>query len=347
MCLYCREGLTDGWVPAAEVPILAFPHDMQTAEHLAQLLLTARLITVDAKRNAPRYHVSAYVPRNGTRDDAMHRSDQRRYAARTRWAMHPVSKSHSEVHSEVQSTTDASAVRDASPESKTESEESSAGVGDPRAPAPPRTRDDDRSNRIENRDDDDLDGRIVIMLAAHGFSVNREQARGVRLRIVGGRRIDNVARYVSAALATADGARKWAPSPAVMPPRGLDPVTAARAAKLRAAANGQDTLDDADAADTAHRGADAARKMLNDRPRTEAPAAAAPPRQLHGADLAAAQLAESRASRAMPVPVDDDDDDQDQDDDEYRTNIDYDDDEELPRETEDIELPDEEDAPPF
>jgi hypothetical protein len=92
-----------------------------------------------------------------------------------------------------------------------------------------------------------------------------------------------------------------------MPPRGLDPVTAARAAQLRAAERGQDTLDADERADTAHRGADTARKMLADRDRPSAAAERAEPRELHGPALAAAQTARSRAERGAPVAVDEPD----------------------------------------
>jgi hypothetical protein len=186
------------------------------------------------------------------------------------------------------------------------------------------------------------------MLAAHGFTINRAQARGVRLRIIGGRRIDNPARYVSAALASADGARKWAPSAPSMPPRGLDPVTSQRSAKLRSAGGYetvgdapmppwdaappvQGTLDDDVAADVARRGAAEARKRLAQRPREAAAAEAVPPRELHGEALAAAQAAQARAARPeWPDAPDDDDPD--------------------PRDVTDVELPDGEadaDDPPF
>ncbi|HEX4399656.1 MAG TPA: hypothetical protein VH136_18600 [Trebonia sp.] len=187
----------------------------------------------------------------------------------------------------------------------------------------------------------------MIMLAAHGFTVNRQQARGVRLRIIGGRKIDNAARYVSAALATRDGARKWAPSAPSMPPRGLDPVTAIRSAGLRGSGGYesvgdapmppwdqprpvQDTLDDDVAADVAHRGAAEARKRLAERPRAEAVPVAPPSRQLHGEALAAAQLAEAREALAAAGVAEAPDDG-----------------EEDPRDITDVDLPEDGDDPPF
>jgi hypothetical protein len=310
MACYCREELTDGFVPTEQLGALSYPVGIRTARRLVDLLLDEKLIRTRVSSDGTGWTVLAYVKRNGTRADAEKRADQSRSAARVRWNH---AAPHSGPHAARNATGNAgrsadrnatgNADRNATRYAKSESiqEESSVGVVDPRAPAPARARPDDDDFSSNSNTDDDLDGRIVIMLAAHGFTVNREQARGVRLRIIGGRRVGDAGRYVSAALATADGARKWAPAPAAMPPRGLDPVTAARAAQLRAADAGQDTLDADERADTAHRGAETARKHLADRERPASVPAAMVPRELHGAALAASQAAQSRSERGAPI----------------------------------------------
>jgi hypothetical protein len=324
MACYCREELTDGFVPTEQLGALAYPVGIRTARRLVDLLLDEKLIQSRVSSGGGGWVVLAYVKRNGTRADAEKRADQSRSAARARW--NP-SRPHSGQHAtrsapgnagrnaggSAPGNADGSATRYAKSESI--QKESSVGVVDPRAPAPARARADD-DDQPAKPDDDDLDGRIVIMLAAHGYTISREQARGVRLRIIGGRRIADPGRYISAALATIDGAHKWAPAPAVMPPRGLDPVTSSRAARLRQGGGyehvgdspwqpqpEQPALDDLERADTAHRGGDAARKLLADRERPESVPAAMVPRELHGPALAASQAAESRAGRGAPLTV--------------------------------------------
>jgi hypothetical protein len=353
MTLYCRENLTDGWVPEAEIGALAYPLDMPTAMRLAMLLVQESLCDPHTNRIADRTAVSmgrgwivrAYVKRNGTREDVEQRSNLAASAARKRWG-HACRNADRNAVGNADRIADRNAVGNAKTES--ESKESSAGVGDPRAPARPRAREDDAKP-----DDDDLDGRIVIMLAAHGFKVSREQAAGVRLRILGGRTVDQPGRYVSAALATRDGCRKWAPTPTTMPPRGLDPVTARRAAELRAQAAGQEPLDAAETEDRAHRGAAEARKRLADRPKPEANGEVPAPRALHGPALAAAQAAQSRAGRLPVASARDDDDEADIYDDQspHPDDLDPSDFEDEPEPAEpgvvDVDLPDYDDEPPF
>jgi hypothetical protein len=362
MIRYCRRNLTDGFVPDEEIGRLVYPLSVGEGEQLVGLLADVGLVAPVADGNgdspsqaramavasqddgnghgpgqatamAPGWQVANYAKWNGTRAEieqlSAERSTAGRKGAHSRW-LASASQVASVGHRSVDGKT--------WPESETETE-SSAGVVNPGARPPahtrarPRADDDHPPPGDAPGGDDDLDGRIVIMLAAHGHVINREQARGVRLRILGGRRVANPAGYVSSALATAEGARKWAPSRVAMPPRGLDPVTATRAAQLRGAGGyetlgdggprpAQPTLDDAERADLAHRGADTARKLLHDRERPAAAEASAPPGQLHGATLAAAQLAESRAARGTLQRLDDHDDDDEPDDDEQETDDD-------------------------
>jgi hypothetical protein len=89
MACYCREGLTDGFVPAAEVGALAYPLAPEQADQLLKLLLDYRLVTDSPGHNpgnspgnsggyspgysggnSPGYVVRAYLKRNGSRQDA-------------------------------------------------------------------------------------------------------------------------------------------------------------------------------------------------------------------------------------------------------------------------------------
>ena len=86
MACYCRENLSDGFVPAAEIGALAYPLPADAAAGLVALLADARLIdhsgsdgTSHSTSHSPSdgishsrgYLVRAYVKRNGTRADTL------------------------------------------------------------------------------------------------------------------------------------------------------------------------------------------------------------------------------------------------------------------------------------
>jgi hypothetical protein len=70
MALYCKENLTDGWVPAEEVGALAYPLPADHANQLAKQLASVELIKEVSKNEAGGWQVVAYVRRNGTKEDA-------------------------------------------------------------------------------------------------------------------------------------------------------------------------------------------------------------------------------------------------------------------------------------
>jgi hypothetical protein len=93
MACYCREGLTDGFVPAAEVGALAYPLPPEQADGLLKLLLDYRLVADSpgssngssqgssqgssdgsslglSPGHSPGYIVRGYLKRNGSRTDA-------------------------------------------------------------------------------------------------------------------------------------------------------------------------------------------------------------------------------------------------------------------------------------
>lgn len=92
MASYCRENLTDGYVPADEIGALAYPLKPDDADRLVGLLVEARLLdhsgsdgTGHSNSHSPSdgighsrgYLVRAYVKRNGTRADTLAAADRR------------------------------------------------------------------------------------------------------------------------------------------------------------------------------------------------------------------------------------------------------------------------------
>lgn len=295
MVLYCRENLTDGYIRASEVVAVAAPLDKQTALRLASLLQDARMITARANSNGTAWSIPAYVKRNGTRQDAIRRAEQAKDAARIRWGK----RGASDPHSGPQSGIDASGVR----ESYAQAQPVSSSVVDADARGRGRARDDDDSNHSNNRED--LASLVVALMASAGVPCTAAQAPGVLDRITGGRQLADPAAYVRRALRSQAEARKFSPgSPPARgggQPPGLPADFRARAAELRAREAGQVPLGDDERIDASHRGASDARKLLADRERPPA-TEQAPERgaELHGEQLARAQLASSRAHRALP-----------------------------------------------
>ena len=107
MACYCKEHLTDGYVPDDEVGVLAYPLPEDTWRRLLGYLLEPihgaggsplePLVRTASDPQANRmpsasepltggWQVCAYVRRNGTREDAERRAQTNAQAARTRWA---------------------------------------------------------------------------------------------------------------------------------------------------------------------------------------------------------------------------------------------------------------------
>jgi hypothetical protein len=83
MALYCKENLTDGWVPAEEVGALAYPLPADHANQLAKQLASVGLTKEVSKNEAQGWELLAYLRRNGSRDDAEQLSKVRAEAGRT------------------------------------------------------------------------------------------------------------------------------------------------------------------------------------------------------------------------------------------------------------------------
>jgi hypothetical protein len=77
MCLYCKETLSDGFVPAEEVGVLVYPLDPEHGNQLAKQLASVGLTKEVSKNEASGWEVLAFVPRNGTKEDAERLSEVR------------------------------------------------------------------------------------------------------------------------------------------------------------------------------------------------------------------------------------------------------------------------------
>lgn len=193
MCLYCRETLSDGWVPLAEIPVLAYPLERDEAMRLASMLQAARLLGASgahAPSMRPALQVLAYIKRNGTRIDVVRRADQAKHAARMRWAVHPASSAHSAAHSAAHSETDApyAGARAAETES-IDSPPSPVAAPDARA-------------RATAGGEIDLPSIVQheIKTLTGGLDVGRDRAAQIVGEIIGDRRPNSPAAYVRSAL---------------------------------------------------------------------------------------------------------------------------------------------------
>lgn len=82
MCLYCKENLTDGFVPAEELGVLAYPLPIDHANQLAKQLASVGLTKESSKGEAQGWEVLAYLRRNGTKEDVERLSAVRAEAGR-------------------------------------------------------------------------------------------------------------------------------------------------------------------------------------------------------------------------------------------------------------------------
>lgn len=69
MVMYCRENLTDGYVPAEEVGVLAYPLPVDHANQIAKQLASVGLIKEVSNGEQQGWLVNAYIRRNGTKAD--------------------------------------------------------------------------------------------------------------------------------------------------------------------------------------------------------------------------------------------------------------------------------------
>lgn len=82
MCLYCKDLLTDGFVPAEQVGLLVYPLDQEHGNQLAKQLASVGLIKEASKDEREGWQVLAYLKRNGSREDVERLSEVRAEAGR-------------------------------------------------------------------------------------------------------------------------------------------------------------------------------------------------------------------------------------------------------------------------
>jgi hypothetical protein len=82
MCLYCREHLTDGFVPAEQIGLLVYPLDLEHGNQLAKQLASVGLIKELSKPEASGWQVCAFLVRNPTREQVKRLSEVRAEAGR-------------------------------------------------------------------------------------------------------------------------------------------------------------------------------------------------------------------------------------------------------------------------
>jgi hypothetical protein len=311
MACYCRENLSDGFVPADEIGALAYPLPSDEAERLLDLLLDYRLVgrSDDSQghslgygpghspghsdRYSRGYLVRAYVKRNGTRADVLRMAAQLaaggRAGANSRWSDAPDSQGHSQGHSPPHDQT----------ETETKTETTS------------------RARPRAHEDDDDLDELTNIAhatLTAHGPITREQTAAWVRSLLLG-KTVDDPRRYVVGALRH-EARKAWREATAATPIGSRQPpqrsTICRRCSRTDHPTEQCPTLESmatpgpGDGDDTARQGAADARAQLAARPRTSGPPKRDEPAELHGEQLARAQLAAARAGRgADPAPLGD------------------------------------------
>lgn len=82
MVLHCKRLLTDGFVPAEQIGLLAYPVPPDHANQLAKQLASVGLIKEVSKPEAQGWQVCAYLKRNGTKEDVERLSKVRAEAGR-------------------------------------------------------------------------------------------------------------------------------------------------------------------------------------------------------------------------------------------------------------------------
>jgi hypothetical protein len=306
---YARRELTDGDVPGDVIAQLGYPLDpsdaMRVAMHLADPGAYGPLCSWHADRIT--FRILAYPKWNDTRAEVQARVDQGRRAAHTRW--------HADGNADSNAAGNAHGMRRAShadgihraraqvhteQEQEQEQETSSARAG---------------AGARETDDDDQSINSITAALHAHG-TITREQAAAWYASVVGGRQLDNPLAY-ALTMIRREGRKCYREASAAAPiASARQPPTTGqlcrRCSRTDHPTEQCPTLEPmatpgpGDGDDTARQGAADARAQLAARPRTSGPPKPDEPAELHGEQLARAQLAAARAERgADPAPLGD------------------------------------------
>lgn len=83
MCLYCKDMLSDGFVPEYELGVLVWPLDLDHGKQVAKQLASVELTKEGTKDGASGWWVLAYLKRNPSKEDVERLSKVRAEAGRT------------------------------------------------------------------------------------------------------------------------------------------------------------------------------------------------------------------------------------------------------------------------
>jgi len=326
MACYCRENLTDGYVPAEELGALGYPLALEQVDALVKLLLDHRLLEHSpghglghspghspghglghspghSPGDGGGYLVRAYVKRNGTRVEALRMAarlaEWGRAGAGKRWSEDDDGLGHSPGHGPGHSR----------PHAQTETESETETRPPARAGAGARAREEPH----QDDDESDLAHAVVAMLSRHG-PITHHQALGWIGAVLasGGSRVTDTRRYVMGAARTDGGRRAYREATAPTEASSSSRQPAAVSQLCRRCSRTDHRTEDCPTAQQAtstsdrelvraEGGGPAARKLLANRERPAQQEPAAP--ELHGEALARQQAALSRAERgSAPRP---------------------------------------------
>lgn len=228
MICYCRAELSDGRVPADELPLLEYPMPPDRVHNLAKHLVEHQLITVSGTDPEQRvYVVSAYVKRNGTRAD-VERSRQAKAAAGRIGGSVPRHAGRSKTKppaKQLLSEPQAQKTRLASTPSQTETVTTGTANQDPYRTVPRANRNADSETITQHEEDSEL-LRLVAdaVWTVTGREITSSQARAITGRLTAGRNVPNPRRQLVNQITTMTAADVAAliphqPARAAPPPR--------------------------------------------------------------------------------------------------------------------------------
>jgi hypothetical protein len=211
MDAYCRRNLTDGWVPAEQLPLIMWPMTAERVTTLVSYLETTEVIDVKADGYFVRDHTAKY----GTREEIERRAEVHRAAGRLggRPAGKRAGKTTRETNAETNFRAGAQAGARGGVQGGTPGEEKRREETTP--PSPPAVQ------RAQSADPaaygggggggGDLVTQVQALMAVQHCPVDRQAAERITWTLLGSRDdIAHPAAYLKARIATAEQARELA-----------------------------------------------------------------------------------------------------------------------------------------
>jgi len=238
MLLYCKENLTDGYVPAEEVGVLAYPLPVDHANQIAKQLASVGLIKEVSNGEQQGWLVGAYIRRNGTKEDVENLSRVRAEAGRKGGRprretarQRPAQANENQIGKQVAKQSESRPNPET--ESETETDQSSR-RNTPASEDPPRLQLAavaelaDRYGRV--LDDEDLLSAVIKTIHARtGRSIDSGDARRIAADILAAakRQVGNPVAYVTKTIEREkDPAGRWLSGPGEYQPPMLFSVPA-------------------------------------------------------------------------------------------------------------------------